>query len=241
MQFSNKMKFISPYQFSLFALSMFMTMLLTACKSSERSVVYNATGYDGIDVSRHNGVIDWKKVSKNRNIKYVFVKATEGYGHVDKNYLYNAQQAHKHHLKVGIYHYFTSRSSAVAQFSWFRQQANRTWQDIAPVIDVEDIRGWKNSQQLQDSLAVFVRLVKKHYNCPPIIYTHRNFYNTHLAPRFNDHHLFIAAYSVREPRINGSDYSIWQYTDVGRINGVKGNVDLSRLGRGMDLKKILLP
>lgn len=99
MQYSNKMKFISPYQFSLFALSMFMTMLLTACKSSERSVVYNATGYDGIDVSRHNGVIDWKKVSKNRNIKYVFVKATEGYGHVDKNYLYNAQQAHKHHLR----------------------------------------------------------------------------------------------------------------------------------------------
>lgn len=220
---------------------LFLAFSLTACKGSEQWATYSSMGYDGIDVSRHNGLIDWKQVSKNRNIKYVFVKATEGYGHVDKNYLYNAQQAHKYHLKVGIYHYFTSKSSAVAQFSWFRQHANRTWQDLAPVVDVEDIRGWKSSKQLQDSLAVFIRLVKQHYNCPPIIYTHRNFYNTYLAPRFNNHHLFIAAYSSREPRINGRTYSIWQYTDAGRIKGVKGNVDLSRLGRGMDIKKLLLP
>ena len=79
------MKLIHPYKLSLFAFSMLLTLLLTSCKSSEHSVAYNATGYDGIDVSRHNGLIDWKKVSKNRNIKYVFIKATEGYGNVDKN------------------------------------------------------------------------------------------------------------------------------------------------------------
>lgn len=226
--------------FYVLVIALFSCLLFSSCKGGER-ISQQVKGYDGIDVSHHNGTIDWKKVSKDRNIKYVYIKATEGYGHVDKNYLYNAKQAHKHRLKVGIYHYFTSRSSAVAQFSWFRQHANRTWQDLAPVVDVEDIRGWKSSQQLQDSLAVFLRLVKKHYNCTPIIYTYSNFYNAHLASRFSNHYLFIAAYSAKEPILKGNAYNIWQYTDAGRIKGVRGNVDLSRLRKGMNVKKMLLP
>lgn len=218
-----------------------ISFFLSACSSSKEVQNYTLSGYDGIDVSRHNGRIDWKKVSKNRHIKYVFVKATEGYGHVDRNYLYNATQAHKHHIKVGIYHYFTSKSSAVKQFNWFKFHANQTWQDLTPVVDVEDINGWKSSKQLQDSLAVFVRLVKKHYNCLPIIYTYRNFYNAHLAPRFNHHYLFIASYSSRKPVITGATFDIWQYSDRGRIRGINGNVDLSRLSPKMSIKKMLLP
>lgn len=217
-------------------------LLFSACKAREEVQNYTLTGYDGIDVSRHNGRIDWKKVSKNRNIKYVYIKATEGYGHVDRNYLFNATQAHKHRLKVGIYHYFTSKNSAVKQFSWFKFHANQTWQDLIPVVDVEDMNGWKSNKQLQDSLAVFVRLVKAHYNRLPIIYTHRNFYNTHLAPRFNHHYLFIASYSSRMPIIvGGASFDIWQYSDKGRIKGIDGYVDLSRMSKKMNLKKMLLP
>lgn len=228
----------------IFTYSVLLSMiafLLVSCKTKKQTVDYTLTGYDGIDVSRHNGRIDWKKVSKNRNIKYVFIKATEGYGHVDKNYLHNARQAHKHHLKVGIYHYFTSRSSALQQFNWFKQNANQTWQDLVPVVDVEEMQGWRDHKQLQDSLAVFVRLVKKHYGCLPIIYSNRHFYNANLSPRFNKHYLFIASYSSRAPILNGASYDIWQYSEKGRIRGIEGYVDLSRMSKKMTLKKMLLP
>ena len=217
--------------------------LLCQCKSKEATAVVNySKGFDGIDVSHHNGVIDWKTVRKNnKNIQFVYVKATEGKNHVDKNYLTNAREAHKQKLKVGIYHYFTSRSSATEQFAWFRQNANKTWQDLVPVVDVEEFKGWRSKEQLQDSIMVFVRLVKKHYGKLPMIYTHQNFYNTYLYPRFNKHYLFIAAYRKTPPVIKGAVYDIWQYTDAGRVQGIKRNVDLSRLSAKMKIKQIILP
>lgn len=218
--------------------------LLFACFSCRHQAadVVSSTGFDGIDVSRHNGVIDWKTVRRyHKNIKYVYVKATEGTGHTDRRYLENARQAHRRGFKVGIYHYFTSRSSAHEQFNWFRSQANQTWQDLVPIVDVEEFRGWKSKQQLQDSLMVFTRLVKKHYNKLPIIYTHQNFYNTYLNPRFNRHYLFIAAYRRNAPVIHGAKYDLWQFTDKGRVKGIKGFVDLSSFSKSMNLKKLQLP
>lgn len=34
--------------------------------------------FHGIDVSHHNGIIDWKTVSENKNMQFVYIKATEG-------------------------------------------------------------------------------------------------------------------------------------------------------------------
>ena len=215
-------------------------LLLCQCKSKE-TVAYS-TGFDGIDVSHHNGTIDWKSVKKNKGIQFVYIKATEGKTHVDRNYLTNARGAHDQKLKVGIYHYFTSRSSATEQFNWFKQNANQTWQDLVPVVDVEDFSGWRSKEQLQDSLMAFVRMVKKHYGKLPLIYTHQNFYNSYLYPRFNKHYLFIAAYRKSPPVIKGgATYDIWQYSDSGRIKGIKRSVDLSRFSSKMKLKHLLLP
>ena len=155
-------------------LPLLLLLLFTACACHREATDTRpySTGYDGIDVSRHNGTIDWKTVRRsNKNIRYVFIKATEGTGHVDRRYLDNAREAHRQGFKIGIYHYFTARSSAHEQFAWFRSQANLTYQDLAPIVDVEEFKGWKSKQQLQDSLMTFVRLVKKHYNKLPIIYT----------------------------------------------------------------------
>ena len=158
-------------------LPLLLLLLFTACACHREATDTRpySTGYDGIDVSRHNGTIDWKTVRRsNKNIRYVFIKATEGTGHVDRRYLDNAREAHRQGFKIGIYHYFTARSSAHEQFAWFRSQANLTYQDLAPIVDVEEFKGWKSKQQLQDSLMTFVRLVKKHYNKLPIIYTHQH-------------------------------------------------------------------
>ena len=162
---------------------------------------YSKSNYDGIDVSKHNGVIRWDEVAKNKKIKFVFIKATEGYGHVDPQYKKNIKEARMAGLKVGSYHFFTSRSSATKQFLYFKSVVKKSEQDLIPVLDVEK-EGKKGcqwrGQQLQDSVRVFAELAKKHYGKYPIIYSGEHFYNSEMGHQFNKYYLFIAKWRIPE-------------------------------------------
>ena len=81
--------------------------------------------YSGIDVSHHNGKINWKEVAKDSNIKFVYIKATTGSTHTDDCYAYNIKNARENGLKVGSYHFFTSYSSAHKQFENFKSVAKK--------------------------------------------------------------------------------------------------------------------
>ena len=75
---------------------------------------YTHGGYDGIDVSKHNGVIKWKEIAKNKRIKFVYIRATHGKGYVDRHYRRNIRLARKYGLKVGSYHLMSAGSSVTA-------------------------------------------------------------------------------------------------------------------------------
>ena len=133
---------------------------------------YTRGGYDGIDVSKHNGVIKWKEIAKNKRIKFVYIRATHGKGYADRHYRQNIRLARKYGLKVGSYHLMSAGSSVTAQFRDFQKMVKKSEQDLIPVLDVEEkgIQGRLKGRQLQDSIQVFADLVKKHYGKYPIIY-----------------------------------------------------------------------
>lgn len=60
----------------------------------------------GIDISHHQGMIDWKTVDKNM-VQFAFIKATEGENHKDSLFLENQTQARQNGIIAGAYHYFT--------------------------------------------------------------------------------------------------------------------------------------
>ena len=66
----------------------------------------------GIDVSRYQGDIDWQTVKTDKNVSYVYLKATEGASLVDVTYRYNLTEARKAGLKVGCYHFLQSHSGS---------------------------------------------------------------------------------------------------------------------------------
>jgi len=198
------------------------------------------TQFDGIDVSKHQGNIDWAELKKNPQIKYVYIKATEGSDYVDPKYKENIRNARKNGFKVGSYHFLTNKSSARSQFQNFIRNANRDEQDLLPVIDVEVCRQW-SSQQLRDSLKVFADLVEEYYGCKPLIYTSEKFFTKHLGRAFADYPLFIAKYNPSQPNI-GYKWVMWQFSDCGYFRAVGGNygeVDLSRFNKGCTIKDIL--
>lgn len=203
---------------------------------------YTKEGYDGIDVSKHNGVIKWNEVAKDERIRFVYIRATVGNGIVDRRYRQNVNGARKVGLKVGSYHFFTSKSSATAQFLYFRNVVKKEEQDLVPVLDVEEdgIKGKWQGTQLQDSVRAFAEMVKKHYGKYPIIYSNEHFYNTELGARFNRYFLFIANYQ-NTPYVdaNGKN-NIWQYSCSGHLHGIGERVDLSRFEKGTSLEDIKL-
>ena len=138
---------------------------------------YTYGGYDGIDVSKHNGVIKWEEIAKNKRVKFVYVRATHGKGYVDRHYRRNVRLARKYGLKVGSYHLMSAGSSVTAQFLDFQKMVKKGEQDLIPVLDVEEkgILGRWKGRQLQDSIQVFADLVKKHYGKYPIIYSNESF------------------------------------------------------------------
>lgn len=195
--------------------------------------------FDGIDISKHQGNINWEELKKNTKIKFVYIKATEGTDYVDPKYQENIRNARKHGFKVGSYHFLSTRSAVTTQFYNFVRTAKREDQDLLPVIDVERLKPW-TPQQLRDSLKVFADLVEDYYGCKPMIYASEKFFTSNLGRAFSQYPLFIAKYSPNQPSV-GYKWVLWQFAENGLFKAVKGNgglVDMSRFGNGYGINDI---
>jgi lysozyme len=195
----------------------------------------------GIDVSHHQGDINWQEVSKQK-ILFVYIKATEGKTYTDPKFHANIKGAKKHGLKVGAYHFFRMTSGAREQFNHFYSQVGKYKMDLIPMIDVEvPHKEVKSIKQVQDSLDVFIKLVTQKYGKKPMIYGTQRSYNTYCASKYNNLHLYIGRYNTKGPEINGKgSYTIWQYSECGKIKGIPKPVDLCKFRKGYGVKDIKL-
>ena len=183
----------------------------------------------GIDLSHYQGRVFWEHVGENAHNAYVYLKATEGGDRIDPTFKKNIELAHKNGLRVGSYHFYRPITDQQAQLCNFRTQCVPALQDLLPMIDVETTNGL-TTEQFCDSLFKFLKLVEKEYRQKPLIYTGANFYDKHLQGKLDGYHLMVAQYTDYEPRLKDDrDITLWQYTAKGRIRGVNGFIDKSRL------------
>ena len=195
--------------------------------------------YDGIDVSHHQGDIDWRTVAKDTNIRFVYIKATEGKTYIDKKYNTNIEQARKAGLLVGSYHYFRMTSTPKEQFEHIKRNIDKNEQDLIPMIDVETSDN-KNLNAVRSSLKELIDMVEAHYGKKPLIYGTMRSYNTICAPYFNDHLLYIGRYSsTKTPEIKGKgNAAIWQFSEKGKIDGIPKPVDLCRFSENVSIDNL---
>lgn len=203
------------------------------------------TGLQGIDVSHYQHTIDWKAASKDKNVGFAYIKATEGDSFIDDMYYVNFQEARKHKVPVGSYHFFRPGIGAQAQYDHFISTIDIKHQNLLPLVDVETMSGVSSISTMHARLLEFCRLLTQAFKGKkPLIYTGKNFYNSYFAgyPQFKEYKFMIAQYSGEEPVINNGydDYLIWQYSSKGRISGINGNVDRSCFVGGHTLNEILI-
>ncbi len=198
--------------------------------------------YHGIDVSNHQGKIDWSTVAKDKAIKFAYIKATEGATHIDRRYSTNISEARRNNILVGSYHYFRMTSSAHAQFDLIRKTIIKDKQDLVPMIDVETTDK-KSVKETQDSLRVLLHLVEKHYGVRPMIYGTNRSFNEICGRNFKQYNAYIGRYGKNAPILKGDakyHYYIWQYSESGKVAGINKGVDLWRFHPNADVKSILM-
>ena len=190
----------------------------------------------GIDVSHHQGEIDWEAVKATDNqeypIRFVFMKATEGGDYKDKRFDENFRQAREVGLVRGAYHFYNPNSDPIRQADFFISQVKLERGDLAPVLDIE--RKPRGKAQLQADLVKFLNRLELHYGVKPIIYTSYKYMTRYLdTPEFAQYPLWIAHYYVDTLSYEGA-WQFWQHTDYGTVPGIDESVDLNVFNGSFD-------
>lgn len=188
------------------------------------------SGYDvhGIDISRYQGNIDWEMLRnasiQSSPVRFVFIKGTEGVSIVDENFNLNFYQAKKNDFIRGVYHFYTPDVDAARQAQFFMKQVHLEPGDLPPVLDVEKA-GDLSKEDLQREVKKWLSLVQERYKVKPIIYSGYKFKMKYLSDSLlNTYPFWIAHYYVDKLSYKGP-WHFWQYTDSGKLKGIRGNVD----------------
>lgn len=197
------------------------------------------TKVDGIDVSHHNGTIDWPTVATNKNIKFAYLKATEGSTHHDRHFKRNAKEARRAGLNVGAYHFLTNKSAVKAQFDNFRKTTKGYELTLIPMLDVEEegLQGC-SMKEVRQMVGEFCRLCIEHYGRKPVIYGPAHFFRNGLSQDFADYYIWGSGFHGKPNIGNATKMNIWQFTEKGRVDGIRGRVDLNRFENGMTIEKL---
>lgn len=200
---------------------------------------------NGIDVSKWQGKIDWKKV-KDDGIEFAFIRigyrGENGIIYKDENADYNIQQAQKAGILVGVYFFSTavSETEAKEEAGW-TLQAIEGYKISYPV--VYDCEGYKNStsrmfqlsaEQRTKNANAFLKSVSDagydvmFYGARGEIIGDTYWDMSRIDKKYK---VWVAQYTdVAYPTKDKPDYErrcdAWQYTNKGRVNGITGNVDL---------------
>ena len=205
-------------------------------------------GYEihGIDISHHQGKIDWQELMDNglidnHPIRFIMIKATEGATKIDENFKDNFFQAREYGFTRGAYHFYSVHSPAKDQARFFIKNVRLENGDLPPVLDVEHKPKNQSDEDFKLSILEWLRLVEAHYGVKPIIYTYYKFKMKYLSdPVFDQDPYWIAHYYVEKVEYTG-EWKFWQHTDVGKLPGIRGYVDFNIYnGSHYDLRKMTI-
>lgn len=199
----------------------------------------------GIDVSSYQGNIYWPAVAamhdQDVNIRFAFIKATEGLNNVDRQFKHNWQNAKEAKITRGAYHFFLATKSGSMQAQNFIKAVKLQPGDLPPVLDVEELYGVP-VDSLRNRVMTWLRLVEKTYRVKPIIYTNVSFYKNFLGDEFADYPLWVAHYFVKEKPGIKDGWQFWQHNAAGKIDGIKTRVDFNVFsGDTTSFQHLLIP
>lgn len=191
----------------------------------------------GIDVSEHQGVIDWKRVAAS-GVDYAMIRLgyrgyTEGVVNRDAFFTANINGALEAGLEVGVY-FFSQAISVEEALEEARfvvralEDYDITWPvvyDWEPIADAAARTADMTPGLLNDCAQAFCEAVAS-MGYTPALYFNLNYgYFKYDLERFDGCELWLAEYSDA-PSFYYS-VQMWQYTENGSVDGVDTPVDIN--------------
>lgn len=182
-----------------------------------------------IDVSEHQGVIDWEKVMP--HIDGAILRC--GYGgdyedQDDEQFKRNADECTRLGIPFGVYLYSYAKSIQGAQYE--ADHVLRLIKDYKLSYPVYlDLEQSGTEYGAVERANVFGDIIEDAgYWCG--IYANLNWWENYLKDGLERFTKWVAQYN-RVCEYTGSHLDIWQYTDKGNLPGIKGNVDMNECYR----------
>lgn len=181
----------------------------------------------GIDVSEHNGSVDFTKV---KAAGYSFVMIRAGYGKYlkqkDPRFEENYKKAKAAGLGVGTYwySYATTAGDAKTEAKVFLDVIKGKQFDYPVAFDIEDISQTSMSVPRDAIVTTFCDYVQsKGYYCS--LYSYTSFLENKISKSVRSKYdIWVANFNVSKPSYP-DPYGMWQYTSSGKVGGVNGNCD----------------
>ena len=191
-----------------------------------------------MDVSRHQGVIDWAKVKASGKVDGVMIRAmgNSGAGKASKPYLdpyfaRNYAECTRVGLPVGVYGYFkaTTKAQADKELALFKRALGGRAFQLPVAVDIEDkLQAALSKSVLTDIVAHCLSVVES-WGVYAMLYTGLNFGQKNLymgGAALKPYDVWLAAYRSQKPA-PGWAFGMWQYTSSGKIPGIAKGADLS--------------
>ena len=185
----------------------------------------------GIDISQHQGDIDFQKV-KDAGVEFVYIRVGRGGGVgndpvIDKKFEQNIKGFNEVGIPVGIYFYSyaINQKEVTRDAKWVVEQLKKYKVDLEVAYDYED---WADYQEYQLSFYELTQVANTFNN-----YMAKSGYQGMLygSKYYLDNIWFKQNYPIwlahYTNKTDYQGYKVWQLTDEGKVPGIEGPVDLN--------------
>lgn len=210
------------------------TIITVTAESSGVYAQFIVTVYNdvlrGIDVSKWQGDIDWKKVSMS-GIDFAMIRSSFGNMHTDEKLAANVAGCEKYGIPYGFYHYSYADSveEARKEARFFLSVIKNYSPEYPLVLDIENDHFKSMSRKQVTNIIIAFAKELENAGYYVSIYSFAKFFNDYVdMSKIENYDIWIACWGDEE-RLNSfydGPYGMWQYSATGSVNGIDGDVDL---------------
>lgn len=190
-----------------------------------------------LDISSNQGKIDWKTLAENNRglINGVILRATTQNNKLDvramENYngiLHNMSDIDE----ISVYKFSYARDYASARVECAKCLSELAAHGIHFDFFYLDLEGWSGRDySREEANAVILGYIDGLKAIHPNkfrLYFNYNYLKNIIDPYWHSIPIWLARYNATMGDLFGANVVLWQYTSTGKIDGISGNVDLSR-------------
>ena len=192
----------------------------------------------GIDVSQHQGIINWDLVKS--QINFVILRlgwiGNKNNHTIDTQFERNYSECKRLGIPVGVYVYCycSNENTAKDGANWTIERLKGKSLDLPVYIDMEDSSIANQGRDRLTNICIAFNSIIEANGLWAGVYANRNWFDNYLNKdeikrRYTT---WIATYTSGTDKYKG-EYDIWQNSSKGKINGINGNVDTNYMYRDL--------